>query len=135
MWEAGLAVLFLLSGGVASWAQQPTFASSSQGDATAAAIRELQQQVNELRSAVAEMRAESERYREENTELRHELQSTRGPSIASASSPRFNASPQDSYKTGSSATTNPAPTQSPQANPTASLDDRVASIEESTQLV
>ena len=69
MWKAGLAGLFLLLTSVASWAQQPTLVPSSQGDATAAAIRELQQQVNELRSAMAEMRAESERYRAENTEL------------------------------------------------------------------
>ena len=135
MWKAGLAGLFLLLASVASWPQQPTLASSSQGDATAAAIHELQQQVNELRSAVAEMRAESERYRAENTELRHELQATHGPSIASTGSPQVGAPPQDSYQTGSAADTNPAPTQSQQANRTASLDDRVASLEESTQLI
>ena len=73
-------------------------------DATAAAIRELQQQVNELRSAMAEMRAESERYRAENTELRHELQTPRGPSIASTGSPRIGAPPQDSYQMGSPGT-------------------------------
>ena len=86
IWKAGLGGLFLLLGSVGSWSQQPT-ASSSSTDATAAAIRELQQQVNELRSAMAEMRAESERYRAENTELRHELQTPRGPSIASTVRP------------------------------------------------
>src|ERR1700692_1362659 len=113
MWKAGLAVFFLLFGSVASWSQQSTVASSS-GDATAAAIRELQQQVNELRSAMAEMRAESERYRAENAELRHELHASRGPSIASTGSPRFGGPPQDSYQTGSAANMNPAPAQSQQ---------------------
>jgi hypothetical protein len=55
--------------------------------------------------------------------------------VASAGSPRFGAPPQDSYQRGSSDNLNPAPAQSPQANRTASLDDRVASLEESTQLV
>jgi len=134
MWKAGLAVFFLLFGSIASWSQQSTAASSS-GDATAAAIRELQQQVNELRSVMAEMRAESERYRAENAELRHELHANRGPSIASAGSPPVAAPPQDSYQLGSPANTNTAPAQSAQPNRTVSLEDRVASLEESTQLV
>ena len=134
IWKAGLGGLFLLLGSVGSWSQQPT-ASPSPADATAAAIRELQQQVNELRSAMAEMRAESERYRAENTELRHELQTPRGPSIASTGSPRIGAPPQDSYQTGSPGNIDPAPAQSPQASRTGSVDDRVASLEESTQLV
>ena len=134
IWKAGLGGLFLLLGSVGSWSQQPT-ASSSSTDATAAAIRELQQQVNELRSAMAEMRAESERYRAENTELRHELQTPRGPSIASTGSPRISAPPQDSYQMGSPGNNDPASAKSPQASRTASLEDRVASLEESTQLV
>jgi hypothetical protein len=135
MWKAGLASLFLLLGSLASWSQQPTAPASLPSDTTAAAIHELQEQVNELRSAMAEMRAESERYRAENTELRHELQATHGPSIASAGSPRVGAPPQDSYLMKSPANTDPATAQSPQANSTATLEDRVASLEESTQLV
>lgn len=134
MWKAGLAGLFVLLVSVVSWPQQSA-AASSPGDATAAAIRELQQQVSELRTAMAEMRADSERYRAENSELRHELQATRGPSIASAGSPRVSAPPQDSYQMGSSADTDPASAQSPQTNQTSSLEDRVTSLEESTQLV
>ena len=134
IWKAGLGALFLLLGSVGSWSQQPT-APSSSADATAAAIRELQQQVKELRSAMAEMRAESERYRAENAELQHELHSTRGASIASAGSPPVAAPPQDSYQLGSPGNTDPAPPQSATPNRTASVEDRVASLEESTQLV
>ena len=135
IWKAGLGGLFLLLGSVGSWSQQPTASSSSSTDATAAAIRELQQQVTELRSAMAEMRAESERYRAENAELQHELHAARGPSIASAGSPPVGAPPQDSYQLGSPANADLAPPQSATPNRTASLEDRVASLEESTQLV
>jgi hypothetical protein len=134
MRKPGLAGLLLL-GTVSLWSQESTPAGPSpQGDSTAAAIHALQQQVNELRSAVAEMRSETEQYRAENAELRHELQSGRGPSASAAVPP-----PGNSYQLAPSANPDPEPAHSqsapPKANPTGSLEERVASLEESSQLV
>ena len=57
MRRSSWAGLLLLLGSVSGWSQQSSPATaSSQTDSTAAAIHELQQQVKELRSAVAEMR-------------------------------------------------------------------------------
>jgi hypothetical protein len=128
-----LAGLLLLLGSVSGWSQEASPAvPSSQSDSTAAAIHELQQQVNELRSAMAEMRSEAEQYRAENAELRHELQAVRGPSVAAVVPP-----PRDSYQLATPANADPARPQPapPRANQTASLEERVASLEESSQLV
>jgi hypothetical protein len=132
MRRASWAGLLLLLGTVAGWSQQSSSAVASfQSDSTAAAIHELQQQVKELRSAVAEMRSETDQYRAENAELRQELRATRGPSTAVASAPA------DSYRLGGSSAPDPAPSQSEPPSPkqTGSLEDRVAALEESTQLV
>jgi hypothetical protein len=132
MRRASWAGLLLLLGSVFGWTQESSPAvASSHSDSTAAAIHELQQQVKELRSAMAEMRSETEQYRAENAELRHELQAVRSPSVTAAPPPR------DSYQLGGSANADPAPSQSaqPKANRTGSLEERVASLEESTQLV
>jgi hypothetical protein len=129
-----VACLLVLGAGF-GWSQTSSpAASSSASDSTAAALRELQQQVNELRSAMAEMRSESEQYRAENAELRHQLQAVRSPS-ASAAAPQVG----DSYPSSPPASADPdsgppSPT-SPKANHPASLEERVASLEESTQLV
>jgi hypothetical protein len=131
--SAGL--VFLLLGAVSGWSQESSSAlPSPQNDSTAAAIHELQQQVNELRSAVAEMRSQSEQYRAENAELRHELQSVRSPSASAAVPP-----PRDSYQLTPSANADPehvrpqsAPPKQKQAG---SLEERVASLEESSQLL
>jgi hypothetical protein len=131
--RASLAGLFLLLGSVSGWSQGSTPAvASSYSDSTAAAIHELQQQVKELRSAMAEMRSETEQYRAENAELRHQLQAARTPP-AVAVAPR----PGDSYQLAPSAHADPAPTQSaqPKAKQPGTLEERVASLEESTQLV
>jgi len=117
------------------WSQESTPAGpSSQSDSTAAAIQALQQQVNELRSAVAEMRSETEQYRAENAALRRGLQTVRSPSAPAAAPP-----PGGSYQLAPSANADPelarpqpAP---PKANPTGSLEERVASLEELSQLV
>src|SRR5580693_8341819 len=129
MRRASVAGLLVLLSGVLGWSQQssPT-GTSSQGDSTAAAIHELQQQVKELRSAMAEMRSETEQYRAENAELRHQLQAAGGASVAAAS-------PRDSYQLAPSAKADPAPAQSAQPKAKQSLEERVASLEESTQLV
>jgi hypothetical protein len=131
--KPGLAGLVLLLGSVSGWSQESSPAvAASQSDSTAAAIHELQQQVNELRSAMAEMRSETEQYRSENAALRHELQTVR-PSAASVG-----PAPGDSYQLAPSANADPARPQPvpPKANRrTVSLEERVASLEESTQLV
>jgi hypothetical protein len=56
---------------------------SAADDATAAAIRDLQQQVRELRDSVSEMRAETAKYRAENEQLRSQLQTQTAPAAAS----------------------------------------------------
>jgi hypothetical protein len=132
MRRASCAGLLLLLGSVTGWSQQSnSTVASSQSDSTAAAIHELQQQVKELRSAVAEMRSETEQYRTENAELRQELRATRGPAAVVVSAPP------DSYGLGGSSGPDPAPSQSepPSAKQTGSLEERIAALEESTQLV
>jgi hypothetical protein len=135
MRQPALAGLLLLLGSVFAWSQEssPTM-PSSQGDATAAAIHELQQQVNELRSAMAEMRSETEQYRAENAALRHELQAARGPLASIAGPPA-----RDPYPVAAGADADPAPTRgqgAPQKmNQPGSLEERVASLEESSQLL
>ncbi len=135
MRKRGLAGLLLLLGTVSGWSQESTpVAPPSQSDSTAAAIHSLQQQVNELRSAMAEMRSETEQYRTENAELRHELQEKRGATAVTAlpppgnpyqSAPSANAAPEE-------ARAEPVP---PKANQTGSLEQRVESLEESSQLL
>ncbi len=77
-------------------------------------VRELAQQVRELRAAIEEMRAEAAAYRAETTELRRELEATRGQTSGSTST-----QPQ------------PAATVSEGSN----LENRVAALEESSQLL
>jgi len=128
-----LAGLLLLLASVFVWPQESSPAvPSSQSDSTAAAIHELQQQVNELRSAMAEMRSETEQYRAENAELRHELQTVRRLSASATGPP-----PGDSYQLAAPANADPQrPQPAPlKANQTGSLEERVASLEESSQLV
>ena len=133
--KPGLVGMLLLLGTVFGWSQESSPAGpSSQSDSTAAAIQALQQQVNELRSAVAEMRSETEQYRAENAALRHELQTAHSPSASAAGPP-----PGGSYQSALSgnvdpelARPQPAP---PKATLTGSLEERVASLEESSQLV
>jgi hypothetical protein len=133
MRRASVAGLLVLLSGVFGWSQQssPTGASS-QSDSTAAAIHELQQQVNELRSAMAEMRSETEQYRVENAELRHELQTARSPSASAAGPPSGNRYP---LATPAGADSTSSQLDVPTANKSASLEERVASLEESSQLV
>ncbi len=133
MRKSSLAGVTLLLGSVFGWAQASSPAvASSQSDSTAAAIHELQQQVNELRSAVTEMRSESEQYRAENAELRHELQAARSPSASTAGPPG------NSYQLTQPANADPPPAQSAaptKVSQTGSLEERVASLEETSQLV
>jgi len=116
---SGTLGLLLLAFSVRAWAQ-PASPPPPQQDSLVAAIQELQQQVHELRAAVAEIRAESDQYRAETSELRRELQATRNqlaaaPATLSASS-SYSASPAA-------------------ASAGKSLEDRVAALEDSTQLL
>jgi hypothetical protein len=135
MRRPGLTGLLMLLAAVSGWSQESSPASApSQSDSTASAIHDLQQQVKELRSAMAEMRSETEQYRAENAALRHELQTVRSPSASAAGPP-----PGDSYQMTPPATADSERTRvqsaPPQANQTGSLEERVASLEESSQLV
>jgi hypothetical protein len=130
MRRTSVAGFLVVLGSVLGWSQQPG-AAPPQSDSTAAAIHELQQQVNELRSAMAEMRSESEQYRAENVELRHQLQSARGPSVSAAAPQPGNAYPLTTPDADPPRSQAPAPN----AGQTASLEERVASLEESSQLV
>jgi hypothetical protein len=132
MRKTGVTGLLVLLGSVVGWSQGSSPAvASSQSDSTAAAIHELQQQVNELRSAMAEMRSETEQYRAENAALRHELQTERSPSASAADPPTAG-----SYQLAPAANADPPRSQpAPKTSSTGSLEDRVASLEESSQLV
>ncbi len=97
----------------------------------AVAVHELQEQVRELRSVVTEMRSESAAYRAETAELRRELQETRTQSTASKAPLRPDSANEISPATfvaggDSKLSTPPQP---------ASVENRVAALEESTQLL
>jgi regulator of replication initiation timing len=81
--------LFLIIACVAAGAQD----SSSPNDATAAAIRDLQQQVRELRESVSEMKSETAKYRAENDALRNQLQSQRAQNAPAAETVSYNDPP------------------------------------------
>lgn len=115
-------LLFLAMGNL--WAQQAQPSDSSAApDATAAAVRDLQEQVKQLREAVSEIRAESAQYRAETAELRHELEQSRNQPAVAAATP------------GAPATASSSSEQSAQSAPPASLDDRVAALEDTTHLL
>ena len=97
-------------------------------DEMASAIQELRVQVNELRSVVTEMRSEAAQYRQETQELRRELQATR--SQLALTNP---GAPSSGAQTPASMTAEAQP-QSGGAPPR-QLEDRVASLEESSQLL
>jgi len=94
----------------------------------AAAVQQLQEQVRELRAAVAEVRSEAAQYRAETGELRRELQATR-EQLASTTGP---AQP-SSYPAPTTTATQEGGTAA--ANQRGSLEDRVSSVEDSSQLL
>jgi hypothetical protein len=137
MRKAVLAGGLLLLGSVSGWSQESNPSGPSpQPDSTAAAIHELQQQVKELRSAVAAMRSETDRYRAENVELRRALQATDTQlSDSGLKSPAASSSdPAPAPSAGGSTQTQERAVDSPPAK-TESLEERVASLEESSQLL
>ena len=121
-------VVLLLAGSICARSQEPPPAESqSQSESMAAAVQQLQEQVRELRAAVAEVRSEAAQYRAETGELRRELQATRNQ-LASAV-----ASSQPSYPTSTSTVTEESGAAS--VGQTGSLEGRVSSLEESSQLL
>jgi hypothetical protein len=114
----GAAGLILLAGSTLGWTQTAPPPAVEQADAMTAAVHELQQEVRELRTAVVELRQEAGQYRAETAQLRRQLEaahSATGPEAGSVSAE------------GAGAGANPAPSSS--------LEQRVASLEESSQLL
>ena len=121
--RSALGLVLLTSSGFAQEAKSPV---APQNDAVSAAVQELQQQVRELKDAVAEMRSEASQYRAETAELRRELESSRNQQAQAATV----APPEDQSQ--------PAPavasTEASTAAPAPSLEDRIASLEDASQL-
>ena len=114
----GAAGLILLAGSTLGWTQTAPPPAVEQADAMTAAVHELQQEVRELRTAVVELRQEAGQYRAETEQLRRELEATHsatGPEAGSVSAE------------GAGEDANPAQSSS--------LEQRVASLEESSQLL
>ncbi len=108
----GSMILLLLAARIYGWTQASPPASPP-ADAMTEAVRQLQDEVRELRNAVVELRTEAGQYRAETEQLRQELEA-RGPA------PEATAA-------------NPASASTP-AQP-ATLAERVASLEESSELL
>lgn len=103
---------FLLMAGTSVTAQAPP--SQPTGQSLAQSVQDLKQQVEELRAAVAQIRAEASQYRAESEQLRKELETMR---------------------TAESATPVPPAGAEQAGNGTSSLEQRLSSVEENTQLV
>lgn len=114
-WKKFLACSLLPTVCTAVLAQQT--ASDSEAKEFAASVQELREQVQELRTTVAEMKSEASRYREETEQLRKELERLQAASAAPVAA-----------KPVEPATAEPSALQP-------SLDQRVASIEETTQMI
>lgn len=118
--QSGVTGMFVLAATLAAWTQAPTPTAGLQPDPTAVAIQQLQQQVRELRTLVEEMRAEAADTRAQCADLRRELQAMRTQLASVGSSAQTTAE-------------NAVP-ESSQTQPRA-LEDRVATLEESSQLL
>lgn len=118
-------VFLFLAVSFSAWAQDQGTAASpvSTAQAMQGAVQELQRQVGELREAVTEMRAEAAQYRAETAELRKELEVMRAQPVESASA----------NVTNTAQTANAQPGET--AKKPRSLEDRVASLEESSGLL
>ena len=126
--KPGMIGMFLLAGSVCAGAQGPNAAPN---DAMTAAVHDLQQQVSELRAAMAEVRSEAAQYRAETSELRRELQAMHGQSGAGESAPP--PGPYDAAAAANSAASLEPPP--PAATTAPSLDQRLSSLEEFSQLL
>jgi cell division septum initiation protein DivIVA len=121
--RSALGLVLLTSSGFAQEAKAPV---APQNDAVSAAVQELQQQVRELKDAVAEMRSEASQYRAETAELRRELESSRNQQAQAATV----APPEDQSQLAPAV----ASTEASTAAPAPSLEDRIASLEDASQL-
>jgi hypothetical protein len=104
--------LLLLAGSVYGWTQAAASPATPPADAMTDAVHQLQDEVRELRNAVVELRSEAGQYRAETEQLRKELEA-RGPAQEAAAA-------------------NPAGASAPAPS---SLGERVASLEESSELL
>ncbi len=124
--QFGRVAVLVVGSGVSAWAQAPVAPPPPANDGVSTAVHDLQQQVGELRAAVAEIRSEAAQYRAETAALRRDLQALRSqPETGEAAS---------SY--AAAGTPGGAPSEvSPRTPiPPESLPDRVAALEETTQL-
>jgi hypothetical protein len=112
----GAVGLLLVAGSATGWAQAVSTPAAQATDAMTDAVRDLQNEVRELRTAVGELRSEAGQYRAETEQLRKELEATRGVAVPQAAS------------------VSPAVDTSAPAG-TGSLEERVSSLEESSQLL
>lgn len=119
-----------MTSALSTWAQAPAPPALPANDGVSTAVHDLQQQVSELRAAVAEIRSEAAQYRAETAELRKQLQAMRtqpGPAEAAPAA--------SSYALASPPAGTPAETLPRPAVPSEPLPDRVAALEETTQLL
>jgi hypothetical protein len=115
---------------VSAWSQASVAPPPPANDGVSSAVHDLQQQVSELRAAVSEIRSEAAQYRAETAELRRELRAMKGQSGPEEPGPATGA------YASAGATVGAAPEVSPRtASPSEPLPDRVAALEETTQLL
>jgi hypothetical protein len=130
--SVSLGLVWLLTS-VCGWGQQSSPpVVPPPGESMAAAVQELQEQVRELHAAVVEIRAEAAQYRAETAQLRQELQATRSQ-LAVASTPPAQQEPP--ARTSETATTVEGRALTSGSVPSGSLAERVASLEEASQLM
>jgi hypothetical protein len=122
--RCGVTLAVILSAVVSLPGQDRDAAAAEPSQAMTEAVRELQEQVRELRSAVAEVRSEAAAYRAETQELRRELQAARARAAESSQAVPLPPAVAGGGQGG---------TQAEPEQP--SLLDRVATLEESTQLL
>jgi len=113
LWSEIVPVFLLAIVAVCSCASAQTAAPDASAQALAQSVDDLKQQVQELRTAVAEIKSEASQYRAESEQLRKELESVRA---------------------GRAAPGSPASAQ-PSTSEKISVDQRLSSLEENTQLV
>jgi hypothetical protein len=112
--KAGVTGLCLLAGSAVGWTQTASAPPTPPADAMTEAVRQLQDEVRELRNAVVELRSEAGQYRAETEQLRKQLEARSPAQEAGAAGP------------DQSVSTSVQP---------AALEDRVSTLEESSQLL
>jgi hypothetical protein len=116
--------LLVFATSMCAWAQA---SGATPDEAASVAVHELQQQVRELRAAVEEIRTEAAQYRAETAQLRGELQALRAQPGEAAAQAKSNPALSSPLRTGADAAA--------QAGQAAPLEQRVATLEETTELL